>query len=51
MASYVAKLVKKVKSMVKADFFDPKILVPIVGFSATFKLACDTNKIPEGVAM
>lgn len=51
VSSYVAKLVKKIKSQMKAHFFDPKDPIFIIGFLATFELTCDTNKIHEGAAM
>lgn len=51
VSSYIVKLVMKIKSQMKAHFFDPKDPISIIGFLATFKLACDTNKIHEGVAM
>lgn len=48
---YVAKLVKKVKSQMKTHFFDPKYHISIVGFLATFKVACNTIKIREETTM
>lgn len=35
----------------KATFFDQKNSISIVGFMATLKLACNSNKIHEGAAM
>lgn len=49
--SYVAKLAKKVKSQMKALVFDPTDHISIVGFLATIKRTCETNKIHEGGPM
>lgn len=46
--SYIAKLIKKVQSQMKAHFFDSKDSISIVGFLDTFKLPCDANRIQEG---
>lgn len=51
MSSYISKMVKKVNSRMKANFFDPSDSVFIVGFIATFKLVGDTSRIHEGAAM
>lgn len=51
VSSSVAKIMKKVKSQIKAHFFDPKDPISIVGFLATFKLPCDMDKIHEGATM
>lgn len=35
----------------EAHFSDPENPISIIGFLSTFKRVCDTNDIPEGVAM
>lgn len=50
-SSYVAKLVEMFELQMKADFFEPENPVSIIGFFATFELACDTNKIHKDAAM
>lgn len=50
VSSYIAKMVK-VKSQMKAHFFDPKGLIPITEFVAAFKISCDSNRIHEDAAM
>lgn len=47
---YIAKTVKKFKSQIRANFFDPKEPMPIVGFLATFRLVWETNRVHEGAA-
>lgn len=39
VSSRISKLVKKVKSQMEAQFFNPKENISIIGFLATFKLA------------
>lgn len=46
--SYISKIVEKVKSLERAHFLDLSNIISIIGFLATLKLACDTNRIPEG---
>lgn len=42
---------RKVKSQVKAHFFNPTDPISIIAFPFTLKLACDTNRIHEVAAM
>lgn len=51
VSSYIAKLFKKVKSQIKAHFFNLCDRISIIGLLVTFKLAFDTNKIHKGAAM
>lgn len=44
-------MVKKVKSQMKAPFFNLKEPIFIIGFLTTFKLACNTDNIRDGAAM
>lgn len=44
-------MVQKVKSQMKAHFFHTSDPISIIDFLATFKLACDTNRVHEGVPM
>lgn len=48
---YFAKIVKKVSSKMKAHLFNPKDLIFLIKFLATFKLACGTNHVHEKVAI
>lgn len=49
--SYNPKLVKKAMFYMKAHFSDLSDPVPIIRFTTTFKLACDTINILEKVTM
>lgn len=49
--SDLVKLVKKVKSKIKAHLCDSKDPLSTMSFSATFKLAYDTNKIYKEAAV
>lgn len=49
--SYIAKLVKKVKSQTKSHFCDPIDPTSIFGFSTMFRRSCDTNNIHEWAAV
>lgn len=49
--NHVSKMVKKQKLEMKARFFDPSSLISIIGFLATLKLVCDTNRIRKRVAI
>lgn len=51
ISNYFASFVKKIKSQVKAHFFDHKDPISIMRFLATFKLPCVTNKIHEDVTI
>lgn len=51
VSSYIGKLVIKVKSQIKALFFDQKDQILIIGFQATFKRTRDTNNFYECAAM
>lgn len=44
-------MLKKVKSQMRAPFFDPSDYISIISFLAISKLACNTNLIYEGDAM
>lgn len=46
-SSYIAKFATKVKLHLKAHFFNTNGPMPIIGFLAALKLACDTNHILE----
>lgn len=41
----IAKLMKKIKPRLKTHFFASKESLSIMGYSAKFKIACDTNNI------
>lgn len=49
--SYFFNIMKKVKSQMEIDRFDPSDPISIVGFLATFNLANDTNRTNGGAAM
>lgn len=49
-SSHISKMVKKVISKMGAHFFDAKGLIPIIGYIATLKSACNNNNIHEGAA-
>lgn len=51
VSSYITKLVKNVRSQMKAHFVDQNDPISIIGFLATFKFACDANRIHEAEAM
>lgn len=51
VSNYVAKFVKNTKSHMKAYFFNPKNLIVIFGFLATFKLTSDTNNFHKETAI
>lgn len=51
VSSCVAKLVKIGKLQMKVHLFEPKNPIPIIGFLATIKIACDTNRIYVGAAL
>lgn len=44
-------MIEKVKSQMKANFFDPKDFISIIAFLAEFMFACDTYSIHKGPAM
>lgn len=48
VSSYVAKLVNKLRSKLKKHLFNPKYVICIIRFLATFKLVCDTNNVHDG---
>lgn len=50
-STYIAKIVKKVKSQMKAHLCNPKDRIYLIGFLATLKHACDTNRNYEGAAV
>lgn len=47
VSSYVIEMVETVTSRMKAHLFDPKASICIIGFFATFRLSCDTNRLSE----
>lgn len=51
MWNYITKMMKKVKSQMKVRFFDPSDPISLIGFLATFELACDTNYIHKEASM
>lgn len=51
VSSYIAKIIKKVNSQMKAQFCDWKDLISFIGTLATFKLACNTHRIHDRAAM
>lgn len=51
VSHFRTKILKKIESKVKAHFFDPSNPISIIGFVATLKLVCDTNRIHEGATM
>lgn len=44
-------MVNKLESQAKGHFFDLNSLISIIGFLATYKLACDTNNMHEEAAI
>lgn len=44
-------MVKKIKMDVKADCFNPRNPISIMGFLSTFKLSCNISRIHEGASM
>lgn len=51
VSNYISKRVKKVKSKIKAHFFNTSSPIFIIGFLATFNFASDTNHIHQGEVM
>lgn len=47
----IAKMVRKTKLQMRTNSFTPKDPIFLIGFLATFKLACIIYSIHEGVAM
>lgn len=48
---YIAELIKKFKWHMKLHYFNPKEPNSIINFPATFKLACDLNRIDKEAVM
>lgn len=48
---YIAEIVMKIESKMKAQLVHPNEFMSVVGFMATFKLSCNTNQIHEEAAM
>lgn len=51
VSRYIAKLVKKAMSQMKAYFSDPKDPIFVIVILATFKFVCNSNKIHERAAL
>lgn len=51
LSSYTTKMLKKIKMRMKAPFFGPDYPVLVFSFLAIFKLAYDTIRIQDEVAM
>lgn len=51
VSGYISEMVLKVKSQMKAHFFDTSDRISIIGFFSTFKLACDTTRKHKGAKM
>lgn len=51
VSHYIPHIVKKLWSQIKTHTLDPADRISILGFSTLFKMACDANRIHEGVAM
>lgn len=51
LLSFITKRVKKIKSLMKTQFYNPSDLIQIISFFATFKLVRDKNCIQERAAM
>lgn len=51
VSSCIAVMAKKVKLQMKAHLFDSKDPVSFIGFTPTFKLTRETNRIHEEATM
>lgn len=50
-SSYIAKLVKKVITLIKARILDPKHDIASIGFSEMFRIVWNRDSIHDGTAM
>lgn len=51
VSSHIADEVNKIRSQLKAFFFEPKVSISFEKFSFTIRLACNSNKLHAGAAM